>query len=541
MMKEIFKEWRIWMLITALLGAAVAIGPHYGLGEDGNTVIKHNIQKGLDIEGGARVMVKPNMTGVPVEERSATIDQIITTLKTRVQAFGLQDMTIRSVSSLNSNNQFIQVEMAGASIEELKDLISSQGMFRAYLTMRAQEGDTVSLGGSDFTVESGNNSVIIGETEIKANRTGTVEGDDYSVEVILENITEDGYNLGLVAFTGQDVTGVDINPSRSGVGRESGGNYPFQFQVSIRRESAERFKDIAGNFPPQNNQQYLPGTKLVLTLDDSQVSSLNVASVFANQAITEPSISGGEPTREEAVKEMNTLKSVLQSGALPVPIDIVSTNSVSPVLGEQFMSTALIALFSAVIGVGVLIFIRYSNPKVAIPIIITGFSEVFILLGVFSDASYLFNSGGGLALLGAAVGIPTLIGITTGIKKSDFSCLMLPFISLFIVGIMRFSTSLDLAAIAGIISAVGTGVDDQIIITDERTREKVRTLKKKVKRAFFIIFTSAASTIGAMIPVMSIGAGAVKGFAITTILGVLIGITITRPAYAKVLDKLEVK
>ena len=106
------------MLITALLGAAVAIGPHYGLGEDGNTVIKHNIQKGLDIEGGARVMVKPNMTGVPVEERSATIDQIITTLKTRVQAFGLQDMTIRSVSSLNSNNQFIQVEIGRASCRE---------------------------------------------------------------------------------------------------------------------------------------------------------------------------------------------------------------------------------------------------------------------------------------------------------------------------------------------------------------------------------------------------------------------------------------
>lgn len=538
MFKEIMEEWRIWMLITALLGALIAIGPHYGVADNGDTVINTNIQKGLDLEGGARVLVEPDLSNVDTSRKPEVVDQIITTLKTRVEAFGLQDMTIRKVSSLNSNKKFIQIEMAGASIDELKELISGQGRFRAGMSMKAQEGDTVKIGGSEFDIRRGNNSVILNGTEIPVNSTKKVSGKDYSVPVELRNISDEYYNIKIIAFTGEDINGVDINPSQSGVGREENGKYPFQFQVSITRESAENFRDVATNF--EKSGRYLQGTKLVLTLDEKQISSLNVATVFRDQVITSPSISGGESSREASINEMNKLKSVLQSGALPVPIEVVSTDTVSPVLGEKFMRTAMVSLFAAVVGVGILIFIRYNNPKVAIPIIITGFSEVFILLGVFSDATYLFNSAAGIGLLTAAVGIPTVIGLVTGIKEKDFSSLMLPLISLFIVGMMRFSTSMDLAAIAGIISAVGTGVDDQIIITDERTRDKIKSLKKKLKRAFFIIFTSAASTIGAMIPVMSIGAGAVKGFAITTILGVLIGITITRPAYAKVLDKLDV-
>jgi len=110
-----------------------------------------------------------------------------------------------------------------------------------------------------------------------------------------------------------------------------------------------------------------------------------------------------------------------------------------------------------------------------------------------------------------------------------------------------------------------------------------------MKRAFFVIFTSAASTIGAMVPIVSpelstlaVGAAglgligytiqgrgrnphylaiggfavavsaiawtlspsafalqAVQGFAVTTILGIMVGITITRPAYAKILEHLK--
>ena len=546
MFKELMKEWRIWMLITAILAALVAIGPHYVEAEDGTTTLDTNIIQGLDLAGGARVLIEPDLSGVPVEEHDDTINQVITTLRTRVDAYGLEDMTIRSTSSLTGDQRYIQMEMAGATTDDLRDIIDQQGIFLASLSMEAEEGDTVTLGGTTFDISGTDEYVTIGETQINPGETEDIEGEDYSVPVKLVNITEDNkYNLRLVAYEGDDITGVDINPSQSGVGREQDGQFPFQFQVSIESGAADRFRDLAQNFEPGaaapgERDTYLEGTQLVLTLDGEEISSLNVASAFRERSITNPSISGAEPTREEAYEQMNTLKSVLESGALPVEITVASTESVSAVLGEEFMRVALTALFAAVIGVGILIFVRYNTPKVAIPIIITGFSEVFIMLGLFADGSAMFQTARGLSVVALAVGIPTAIGLVTGLKQEDYTVFMLPVVSLLLIAMMRFSTGMDLAAIAGIISAVGTGVDDQIIITDERTRERIKSLKKRVKRAFFIIFTSAASTIGAMIPLMTIGAGAVRGFAITTILGVVIGISVTRPAYATALDILDV-
>ncbi|MCD6404133.1 MAG: protein translocase subunit SecD, partial [Nanoarchaeota archaeon] len=102
--------------------------------------------------------------------------------------------------------------------------------------------------------------------------------------------------------------------------------------------------------------------------------------------------------------------------------------------------------------------------------------------------------------------------------------------------------ALDLAGIAGLIAAVGTGVDDQIVITDEVLRgekeEKVRSIKERIKRAFFIIIVSFASTVATMLPLTFAGAGLLRGFAITTIIAVSIGIFITRPAYARLIELL---
>ena len=99
---------------------------------------------------------------------------------------------------------------------------------------------------------------------------------------------------------------------------------------------------------------------------------------------------------------------------------------------------------------------------------------------------------------------------------------------------------LDLAAIAGILAAVGTGVDDQIIVTDEVMQgEKAgASWKDRIKRAFFIIFAAYFTTVVALAPLWWMGAGLVKGFAITTTIGVTIGVFITRPAFAKMIESI---
>jgi preprotein translocase subunit SecD len=86
------------------------------------------------------------------------------------------------------------------------------------------------------------------------------------------------------------------------------------------------------------------------------------------------------------------------------------------------------------------------------------------------------------------------------------------------------------------LAVIGTGVDQQVIITDELMRgERVRkALGGRMKRAFSVIFVSVATTMAAMAALAILGFGVFRGFAIITIAGLLAAVLVTRPAYARI-------
>jgi len=182
----------------------------------------------------------------------------------------------------------------------------------------------------------------------------------------------------------------------------------------------------------------------------------------------------------------------LRAGALPATLGISegTTSFISPTQGENFRVNALVVGILSVLTVSGVVFARYREPNVALPMILTAFSEVLILLGV---AAYL--------------GYP-----------------------------------LDLAVIAGFIAVIGTGVDDLIIIADEVMSEgevsSQRVFDSRFKRAFWVIGVAAGTTIIAMSPLAVLSLGDLRGFAIFTILGVIVGVAITRPAYGDILRHL---
>jgi len=185
---------------------------------------------------------------------------------------------------------------------------------------------------------------------------------------------------------------------------------------------------------------------------------------------------------------MKKLQTVMTTGSLPVKLNIVKTDTISPALGAKFIKNAMMIGLLAILAVVLVVFFVYRKIQVSIPMIITMFSEAIIILGIAS-----------------------LIG-----------------------------WNLDLAAIAGIIIAIGTGVDHQIVIADEILRgdkSKYTSWKDKIKNAFFIIMVAYFTTMVAMIPLWFAGVGLLKGFAITTILGVSAGVFITRPAYAAMIEQ----
>ncbi len=139
------------------------------------------------------------------------------------------------------------------------------------------------------------------------------------------------------------------------------------------------------------------------------------------------------------------------------------------------------------IAVGVVIYLRYREPAIVLPMMAVNLSEIVILLGI-----------------AAAI-----------------------------------EQQLDLAAIAGLIAVLGTGIDQLVIITDEVLHEgrvpSKNIYEKRLTRAVGIIMISAATVIIAMLPLALMDLSTLRGFAIITILGVLIGVLITRPAYGKII------
>lgn len=483
------RDWRMWLLVISLL---VSFGLIFNLTnpyvkDDGKVRLNTNIKQGLDLQGGARVLIRPTPDEGPVTDR--IIEQTITTLRTRVSAFGLQEMDIRPVTV--GGEKHVQIELAAADTSDLEELINRTGSFEARIPFTVSQGTTFELGNEEYTAELSGDTLTLGGNTVDPGDSFNLSSGPRTIQFTYTNSTDDGAVISPLAFSGQDILGVDISTQASGITCRSGQGCSFQFQVSVTETAAQRVRDISGVLELGNAYLTDPTTrenaKLVLFLDGNRVSDLNIRNSFRDSLVQQPVITGGAPTRDEAVTEMNQLKSVLKSGALPVPIEIVQTTRVSPTLGRQFLRTAVTAIIAAILAVALIVFVRYRDPKIVLPLTLTGFSELVMIFG-----------------FAAAVG-----------------------------------WTIDLPSIAGIIAAVGTGVDDQIIITDERGKRRKQSFKKRFRRAFFIIFTSAASTIGAMLPLTQIGAGAITGFAVTTIVGVIIGVTITRPAYARVLQYMD--
>jgi preprotein translocase subunit SecD len=75
------------------------------------------------------------------------------------------------------------------------------------------------------------------------------------------------------------------------------------------------------------------------------------------------------------------------------------------------------------------------------------------------------------------------------------------------------------------------------VITDELLKKDDHKVSEKIDLAFGIIKTNAIVAIFSMIPLMFSGLVEIIGFAMSTMLGALLGYLLTRPAYAAIVEK----
>ena len=401
-----------------------------------------NIKKGLDLEGGTRALLEP------VEENNQTVtsqqvNDLIKILSNRLDVYGLKDLKIRPATDL-SGNKFVLVEIAGASKEEVQSLIEQQGKFEAKIG-----DDIVFIGGNDI--------------KFVCREDGTCSGIRQCSQ-----ISSDQW---------------DCN---------------FEFRITLSPEAAKKQAEITKNLDvnvTESGKRYLSKT-LDLYLDNKKLDSLQISEDLKGKETTDILISGpgfGRTKLEaynDALSSMDKLQTILITGSLPLKLNIVKLDSISPTLGQQFLKSSFIIGIVAMIGVAIVIYIRYRKLRIIIPMVITVIAEILLTLGVAALIKW----------------------------------------------------NLDVASIAGIIVAVGTGVDDQIVITDEvlkgSAQSRYYNWKEKIKRAMFIVFSAYAATLAAMFPLFFAGAGLIRGLAVTTIIGVSVGVFLTRPAYASIVENL---
>lgn len=267
----------------------------------------------------------------------------------------------------------------------------------------------------------------------------------------------------------------------------------FRFIVYLSQEAAERQAAITKNLTLNSTSSGYLSKTLDLYLDDNLVDSLQISENLKGRVTTQVAIQGGGsgPTKADAynsaVDNMKKLQTILMTGSLPFKLEIVKLDTISPTLGTNFIKYILYAGLLALLSVAIIIFIKYRKLKLVIPPLLICTSEIIITLGV------------------------------AAIIKQD----------------------LDLPAIAGILAAIGTGIDDQIVVLDETRHKEELSIKQRIKRAFAIILGAYFTVFVSLLPLLWAGAGLLKGFAIMTLIGISIGVLITRPAFADIVKMME--
>jgi SecD/SecF fusion protein len=271
--------------------------------------------------------------------------------------------------------------------------------------------------------------------------------------------------------------GVTLLPLQDGTGE-----IPVEDRVAL---SGDRLDAAASGFEPDTGRP-------MVTFDFdrqggaafAEITAANIGQRFAvvldGEVLTAPviqqAIPGGQGqiTGDFTLEEAQTLAVLLTSGALPASLDVIEERSVGAALGADSIRAGLV---TGAIGLALV---------------------VAIMVGLY----------GGWGLLASAI-----LGLNV----------MLTLTALGLLG-----ATLTLPGIAGIILCLGIAVDSNILIFS-RIREEtakgaiaIKALTLGYGRAWATILDANITTLLAMVLLFMFGAGAIRGFAVTMSLGIVI-------------------
>jgi protein-export membrane protein SecD len=432
--------------IIALVCVVLGVWAGYSVWQS-ETQATNPFRLGLDLSGGSYLVYQADVSEIDEAEIGDSMDSLRDVIERRINAFGVAEPNVQteiSNFSEDGTQHRLIVELPGVT-----DLDQAVEMI----------GQTPFL---EFKVErpEAERDALLEEQQEILTRLEAGESIDFS------NI-EDPYYIP-TELNGKYLEKSTLQFSQTGASH-TGTNFQSQpiVALSFNKEGAQLFEEIT-----RDNI----GKTIAIYLDGFLISAPRVNSA----------ISGGQAIIEGDfdIEEAKTLVGRLNSGALPIPIELVSTNTVGASLGQDAVEAGVAAGVLGLIIVAGLLLLWYRIPGLI----------AVIALGVYTT----------------------------------FMLWMFKFIPV----------TLTSAGIAGFIISIGIAVDANILIF-ERMKEEVRagknlytSIETGFARAWASIRDANISSIISAIILFWFGTPLIKGFALTFGLGIIISmitaVTITR-------------
>lgn len=462
-------EWsgRIGVVIfTIVLGLAPFISPLLK-GES----IAGRFRLGIDLAGGTNMVFQVRGDGKEITPE--IMDRMVGAVSKRINTSGTEEVTVRAVGS-----DRIEVIVPGedpSTVDEIKRKITRLGSLEFFIVADRTDGDIIRAANE---LDLARKDVIIGDEVVARwvpayERNGVpkllTDANAISRKIQKQRETDNGkfenYEteeyLMLVGPAADQVTGKYLKSAFRDIDPQNGQTIVvFNFDAT----GAYLFGQLTERNSPRDG---VPQRHLAIVLDRTVFSAPGILSKITNRG----QISGGFSTQEA-----DELASVLNAGALEVPIDPkpLSEATVDPTLGADVRNKGVNAT------------------------LISGLAVV-----VFMLVYYRFS------------GLVAVISLILNLLLT-------------IAAMVAFNATFTLPGIAGIVLTIGMAVDANVLIY-ERMREEISkgssvrmAIQNGFEKAFVTIFDANITTLLTAVVLFYFGTDQIRGFAVTLFLGLAI-------------------
>ncbi len=424
---------------------------------------------GLDLQGGSHLVYQADFKDVESADQKEALTAVRDTIERRVNSFGVSEPLVQ----VQGRDQIV-VELPG--IDDVNKAIEQIG--QTPLMEFRTEGEpvpTLAGVGADGQVDLGS----------------------------IDPIAAAGWQT--TGLSGKQLKRATADIQTAGAGSVSN---EVVVRLQFDEEGTKLFSDLT---------QANIGKQIAIFLDGEVLSAPTVQSAITNGE----AVITGSFTADEA-KQLATR---LNSGALPVPIKLISQQNVGATLGQESIDKSIIAGLIGMLLIVIFMVANYRFPGVLAVLALL----VYVLLSIA-----VFKIGISITAV-ILVGVFFLLGLTVS-RWFGFLALISYVALIFLNGVSP--VTLTLAGIAGFILSIGMAVDANILIF-ERLKEEIRAGKDINKaiddgfaRAWLSIRDSNVSSLITTLILYMFGTPSIRGFAVTLAIGILISmftaITITR-------------